>query len=143
MEPPKEPPREPGYRSLKTAVGILIGLGVISAVVGYLVLSGDGSQQPAAAPTPKRGVACPHLRKAYEQRLGGNEDAASTSVRAAARAGEAALDKSGQAFGRPEEIALELEYAISNGHAPATDVSTLLEHARDACRRLGRWQPAS
>jgi hypothetical protein len=143
MDPRREPPGEPGQRSdrlsLKTAIAVLVGLGMIGIVVGYLAFSDRESDQPSVGDGAQEGVACPHLRDAYDRRLEGKETAVRGAVEAAARAGEAALDRSGQVFGRPEEIALQLEYAITEGNRAATNVSRLLENARDACIRLGQW----
>jgi len=89
-------------------------------------------------------VACPALREAFEQNQAGNDAAFRRAVDAAARAGEQALDRSGQVFGRSEEIALELRYALTEGPDRARKDGTLyLEQARKACEQLGRWAEAS
>jgi hypothetical protein len=156
-EPPDAQERETGPRNdagrffpswfskpqYVSTIALLAGLLVVGAVAVYLWTSDGGSDRPATAAVPERGVACPALREAFEQSKAGNSAAFRELVDEAAQAGEESLDRSGQVFGRPEEIALELEYAIGAGNSPATDVSTLLEDARDVCTRLGRWQPAS
>lgn len=120
-------------------IGFVAGLLTAAAVAFFLWISGnDPDSSPTAA--PKKGLACPQLREAFEQSEAGNEDAVRRSVRAAARAGERALDRSGQAFGRPEEIALELEYVLAEGGDRASrDVARFMDEAEMACKRLGRW----
>jgi hypothetical protein len=120
-------------------IGLFVGLLVAGAVAVYLSTSDGDSGRPATAP-PKRGVACPALRDAFEQSQAGNQAAFRRSVEAAARAGEGSLDRSGQVFGRPEEIALELEYAITKRDSGTTSVPSLLNDARVVCARLGRWE---
>lgn len=154
-EPPDAQERETGPRNdarrffpsrfskpqYVSTIALLAGLLVVGAVAVYLWTSDGGSHRPPTA-APERGVACPALRRAFEQSKAGNSAAFREWVDEAAQAGVASLNRSGQVFGRPEEIALELEYAIGAGNAPATEVSTLLESGRNACMRLGRWHPS-
>lgn len=108
-------------------------------VAVYLWTSGEEPDRPVVE-APERGLACPDLREAFEQSEAGNEEALRGSVHAAARAGEQALDRSGQVFGRPEEIALELEYALTKkGGKASRDVARLMGEAEKACESQGRW----
>lgn len=145
MESRKEPPRRSLRRfhhpSLKTMIATLVGLGAIATIAGYLVLSdGESEDQPSPAPAPTRGAACPDLREAYEHSLEGNEVALEASVKAAARAGEAALEKSGTVFGQPEKIALELEYLLAEEPDKfSVSAREYWLHAKEACQRIRRW----
>jgi hypothetical protein len=148
-QPPKDEARTTGSRARLQAwlprIALIAGLVAAAAVGGYLWLSGGGGgSSPPATAAPKRGVACPQLREAFEQNQNGNEPGLRRSVTAAARAGEQALDRSGQVFGRPEEIALELQYVLTGERdRPRKEVAMYLGQARRACERLGRWAESS
>jgi hypothetical protein len=149
-EPPDDGARTTGRRALLgrlqallslSTIALLAGLIGAALIAGYLWLSdGDESpSRPSAAAAPERGVACPQLREAFVHSRNGDEDGLLRSVNAAARAGERALDTSGQSFGRPEEIALELQYALSKIMSIRDRrVRTLLEQAQEACEQPGR-----
>jgi hypothetical protein len=123
----------------RSAIALVAGLLLAGGVAVYLWTSDEGSDRPATA-APERGVACPGLREAFDQNQAGNDAAFRRAVDAAARAGVQALDRSGQVFGRPEEIALELQYALTEGPDRARKDGTLyLEQAGKACEQLGRW----
>jgi hypothetical protein len=90
-----------------------------------------------------RGVACVQLRQAFDQSQSGNDEALRRSVAAAAHAAEESLNRSGQVFGPPEKIALNLEYALADQSSKAReDAKKYLVQAREACERLGRWNRA-
>lgn len=140
-EPPEVPER--GQRSTRILL-LAVGIVAAAAVGGYLWLSGDdpsretaGSLEPEG---PEEGVACPYLHEAFTHSQTGDAEALRQSVDAAAQAGEQALQQSGQTFGRPEEIAIELQHALTEQSEPAGEgTTTYLAEARDACGRLGRW----
>jgi len=124
-------------------MAVLAGVFVAVAVAVYLWTSDGGSDRPAPVPHEKRGVACPALRDAFEETQAGERESFRQSVDEAVRAGEEALDRSGQVFGQPERIAIELQYALAtNAGQTSTELMRLLENARSACLRLGRWQPS-
>jgi hypothetical protein len=143
----------PGARALRRSVRAILGtirrrskglIGVLAAgwfvaIAVALLLSmskhGSHDQSPRVSRT---GVACPDLREAFAYSVSGEEAATRRSVEAAARAGELALDRSGQTFGRPEEIAIELRYALA-AEAPTTRTQSLFEEARRDCTALGHW----
>ena len=121
---------------------LVVGIVAAAAVGGYLWLSGDDPSGGTAG-TPQlqgaeEGVACPYLHEAFTHSQTGDAAALRQSVDAAAQAGEQALQQSGQAFGRPEEIAIEFQYSLQSEPA-GEDTTTYLAEAREACDRLGRW----
>jgi flagellar basal body-associated protein FliL len=93
------------WRSITAVVGVLA---VAGGVAAFLFLSSDPAP-PTDQATPALGLACPDLRaaaKAYEQ---GDDAAFDRSIAQAAEVAEQTLQTSGQVFGEPERIALELE----------------------------------
>jgi hypothetical protein len=129
----------PEWSRRPQTIDFIVGLLVAGAVAVYLWTSDGGSDRPATA-RPQRGVACPHLREAFEQREAGNEVALRRSVGAAARASEEALNRSGQVFGRPEEIAIELQYVLAeDSNRARKDVAMYFAKAQTACEQLERW----
>lgn len=116
------------------------GLLVAAGVGGFLWASNPDSDHPRAAPRPETGVACPGLRKAFAYHQSGNFKELRRSVATAAAAGTNALDRSGQVFGRPEEIAIELDYLLTQARSSAaTDVANYFRQVRVACEHVGRW----
>jgi hypothetical protein len=129
-------------------VALGIGLLVILAAVLSLLLRPESlherdSETPAMAQGPTQGVACVELAQAMERRARGDVDAFARAVRAASRRAQSVLDTSGQLFGRPERIALQLDAMVERlgpGHAR---LSRPLEQARKVCMRLGAWRNRS
>jgi hypothetical protein len=58
------------------------------------------------------------------------------AVNQAARAAETALDTSGQLFGRPEELSLELDAAVARDPQQPESIRGLLNQALTACNEL-------
>ena len=88
----------------------------------------------------ERGVACPHLHEAFTHSQSGDTGALRRSVDRAAQAGEQALQQSGQTFGRPEEIAIELQYTLTEQPDSAgAETAKYLAQAKTACQRLDQW----
>lgn len=115
----------------------LVGGLVIGAVVAASLLMGGEGPVPSPAEPPERGVVCPLLRAASEQLEAGNATGFAESVRVAAREAELTLERSGQLFGRPEEVALRLRALADDLDEESARV--LMKEARRACIRLGRW----
>jgi hypothetical protein len=116
---------------------------LIAAVglAGFLLTRGGPEQRNAVAPEPpKEGVACPHLRQAFEHYQSGDDEAFHRAVETAARVGEQTLERSGQVFGPPEIAALELDSALAEEGASTAKVEGFLDQAREACTGLGRWR---
>jgi hypothetical protein len=124
-------------------VGLAVGILVAVAVAGYLWLSdGASTSETADAPQPQaaeQGVACPHLHEAFIHSQAGDIEAVGRSVDAAAQASEQALQQSGQEFGRPEEIAIELQHLLETTNGTSGDANQYWVDARAACEDLGRW----
>lgn len=129
-------PSAPRVRRLALVGGLVIG-GVVAAT---LLMSAEGPKPSPRAEPPERGVVCPYLQDAFEQLEDGDAAAFAESVRVAAREGELTLERSGQLFGRPERLALELRSLLVEGGAlPADEAASLLGRAQETCSRLGRW----
>jgi hypothetical protein len=153
-EPPEVPERGPKSEGRIPRVGrlqirhVVLVAGIIAAagIGGFLWLSGDnspGAGESADAPeavVAEQGVACPHLYEAFTHRQAGDAEALRRSVDTAAQVSEQALQQSGRAFGRSEEIAIELQYVLTETSAEGRkDAQALLAKARELCERLGRW----
>jgi hypothetical protein len=126
-------------------VALVAGTIAAFAVGGYLWLAGDdspGAGDNGDAPDPvvaEQGVACSYLHEAFTHRQAGDTDALLRSVDAAAQASEEALQQSGQEFGRPEEIAIELQHALAARPSAAEDITRFLAEAQERCERIGQW----
>lgn len=120
-----------------------LGLALAVAALGGLVYTevvalGLSESEPAAEDRGLRGVSCPHLREAFDHYRRDDKPAFVRSVETAARAGERALDRSGQHFGRPERAALELE-SVARTPGEDRERERLFELARATCGELGLW----
>ena len=130
--------RSPG-RARWVIVGLLVALVVVAAFVGQLLNRGPGERTVALV----RGVACSYLSAAFEARRSGDDQAFRDSVKAAARVAEESLDRSGQLFGTPEKLAIELGFALSRAQARGGRyIDGHLDRAAEACSQLGRWPRA-
>jgi hypothetical protein len=141
VEPPEVPER--GRRWARVLI-LAAGIVAAAAVGGYLWLSGDDStgdtadSPPAETETVTVGIACPFLYEAFRHNQAGDNQALRQSVDEAAQAGEQALQQSGQEFGRPEEIAIELQHLLTQQPGPAgEEAERYLAEGREACDRLG------
>lgn len=137
-----EPPPEQDEGSPTSAarrIAVVGGLVVAVVVVAVLVMdSSDRKPAPAVEAGPEQGVVCPFLREAFDEFEGGNETAFAETVRVAARESELTLERSGQVFGDPEDLALRLGVAVDDG-ANRSRVLSLLAEGESACKQLGLW----
>jgi hypothetical protein len=108
----------------------------VAAVAAALVVAGgvaaflffySGLDQPPEQAAPAQGLACPFLLRAADAYEKGDRVAFNREVARAAEVAEETLQKSGQVFGEPERIALELDLGSKE------DVSILLERMDKAC----------
>lgn len=121
-------------------IAIVGSLVVAAVVVAILVFDSDDLERDTTDETgPEQGVACPFLREAFDEFEVGNDAAFAEAVRVAAREAEFTLERSGQTFGGPEELALELRAALANRRTSAARIRESLSHAEEACSQLGRW----
>jgi hypothetical protein len=120
-----------GKRSWNSFV-LITGILVVAAAVGSFLYLTQGSDSETESAPPARALACPYLRQAADARERQDQLEYTQSVDRAAQVAERALQKSGEVFGVPERIALELELSRE------VDVVALLREADNACSRLGQ-----
>jgi flagellar basal body-associated protein FliL len=119
------------WRSITAVVGVLA---VAAGVAAFLFLSSD-PDAPIDRAAPARGLACPDLRAAAEAYERGDDAAFDRAIAQAAEVAEQTLQTSGQVFGEPESIALELELA-GGGSGESVRTERLLERALQDCRDM-------
>jgi hypothetical protein len=116
-------------RFAATAAGVL----AVGAAVGLFLFLTQGSNQQAGQESPSRGVVCPYLQQAAVAYERGDSVAFNKTIERAVKIAEDTLQQSGQTFGEPEHIALEL------GLGPSKRAGQLLDLAKTACSQLGQW----
>jgi hypothetical protein len=117
------------WLSIVTVIGVVAvaaGLGV------FLFLNQNSDSKPEQA-APVRGLACPYLHHAADAYNRGDRVAYNQAIDQAAHVGEDTLQKSGEVFGEPEHIALEISLSHVRG------IPKLLSRAEVACSKLNRW----
>jgi hypothetical protein len=116
--------------------GLLVAFIAAAAVAGQLL---NRPPDELTGP-PERGESCPFLSAAFKARLSGDEVAFRDSVSEAARVAKASLNRSGELFGTPEKLAVELSFALSGDQIPiAKSIDGRLDRAAESCSNLGRW----
>lgn len=116
--------------------GLLVAFVAVAAVAGQLL---NRRPDELTAP-PVRGEACPYLSAAFKARRSGDDVAFRDSVSDAARVAKASLNRSGELFGTPEKLAIELGFALSGDQTPiGKSIDGRLHRAAEACSKLGRW----
>jgi hypothetical protein len=143
VEPPNaKPPLEHTEARSGSAVRriALVGGLVVAAVVVAVPLMDSDDPDPAATGDtgPEQGVACPFLREAFEAFEAGDDAAFVEAVRVAARESELTLERSGQVFGDPEDLALRIRAAVEDGGR--SGLESLLAEGESLCTALGRWE---
>jgi hypothetical protein len=116
------------WRSIVTVLGVLAVAGGIGL---FLFLNQNSGSKPDQV-APVRGLACPYLQQAADAYNRGDRLAYNQAIRQAAHIAEDTLQKSGEVFGEPEHIALEIRLSHVRG------ISKLLSRAEEACSRLDR-----
>jgi hypothetical protein len=141
-----EPPSEPSYEHDERVVGesedpsgtqsrgrqrtvaaIVAALVVAVGVSAFLFVSDPETPAQQQPTKPAKGLACPDLLRALEAFEQGDQAEYEREIDRAAKAAENTLQNSGQVFGKPEEIALELDLGREK------DVDRLLESAQEIC----------
>lgn len=96
-----------------TIAGVLAVAGGIAAFLFFTSSSDSADDQSS----PRQGLACPYLRQAAAAYEEGDSALFDRTIAQAAKVAEGTLQKSGQAFGEPERIALELDLAPDQSSA--------------------------
>jgi hypothetical protein len=123
--------RSIGWRSSAGAVAVL----AVAGSVAWFSLKTQGSvKEPSERAAPARGLACPYLLQAANAWKRGDHAAYSEEIAKAARIAEDTLQTSGQDFGEPETIALDLD--LTRDESP-TRVAQQLELALRDCHNMG------
>jgi hypothetical protein len=142
-EPATQPPgrhilREPvedtkpfRLRFITTAAGVL----AVGVAVGLFLFLTQGSNPQAVHGSPSRGGVCPYLQQAAAAYERGDSVVFNKTIERAVKIAEDTLQRSGETFGGPERIALEL------GLGPREAAGKLLDKAESTCSQLGRWVP--
>jgi hypothetical protein len=142
-KPPAQPPgrhilREPDkdakplrLRFITTAAGVL----AVGAAVGLFLFLTQGSNPQAGQESPSRGAVCPYLQQAAVAYERGDSVTFNKTIERAVKIAEDTLQRSGQTFGEPEHIALEL------GLGSSKRAGQLLDLAKTECSHLGQWVP--
>jgi hypothetical protein len=111
------------WRSTITVIAVL----ALAAVVAGALLFNNRTDQSRDHAAPTQGLACPYLQQAADAYERGDRTAFDSAVAQALKVAQDTLQTSGQAFGKPERIALEL------GLGQPNDPTPLLDRARDLC----------
>jgi hypothetical protein len=142
-EPAAQPPgrhilREPvkdtrpfRLRFITTAAGVL----AVGVAVGLFLFLTQGSNPQAVQESPSQGGVCPYLQQAAVAYERGDSVVFNKTIERAVKIAEDTLQRSGETFGGPERIALEL------GLGPREAAGKLLDKAERTCSQLGRWAP--
>jgi|SRR5438093_4686268 len=116
------------WRSIVTILGVLAVAGGIGL---FLFLNQNSGSKPDQA-APMRELACPYLQHAADAYNRGDRLAYDQAISQAAHIAKDTLQTSGEAFGEPERVALELD--LESNESP-TRVERLLELALGDCER--------
>jgi hypothetical protein len=124
-------PRADGGKGLWISVATIVGVLVVAGGVAAFLFF---SKQPEALDeqrSPRRGLACPLLRQAAEAYERDDLAKFDRTIAQAAKVAEDTLQNSGQEFGAPERIALEL------GLGTRPPIAALLTKAEQVCSDVG------
>ena len=113
----------------------VLALLIAGGIAGALFFTQEDDKPPKEPArqqaAPEQGLACPSLEQAARAHESGDRAEFEDAIERAAAVAEETLQTSGQSFGKPERLALEIEQA-----APA-DIGELLVQAEKACSSLG------
>jgi hypothetical protein len=118
-------------RSRWGSVGAVVAALAIAGIVGLSLFHAQGSHRQQEHSALARGLACPHLLAAADAYARGDRIAFDQEIAQAAKGAEETLQKSGQLFGKPERIALQLHLAPAE--SPAR-VKAMLQLATRECQ---------
>jgi hypothetical protein len=114
--------------SIVTVIGVLAVAGGIGA---FLLLNQNSGSNPDQV-APALGLACPYLQEAADAYNRGDRVAYNEAISRAEQIAKGTLQTSGESFGEPERIALDL--ALSQTEHP----ERLLTQAQDVCSQFAR-----
>lgn len=128
--------------SILANIAVAGGLATAGIVATYLWSEPEpeGRRLERAPLATERGTACSSLEDAFLAYRKDDQTVLERTVRLAARQAEETLGKSGQTFGKPERIALEIESLVGSSDPKTARLDSLFASAAEACRRLGRWR---
>jgi hypothetical protein len=112
---------------------VITGILVVAGGLGLFLYLTQRSVAKDEQAAPERGLACVHLQEAARAYDSGDRTALDEAIKRAAEVAEDTLQKSGQVFGEPERIALELELAAN---PDAKHVRRLLDIGLRDCQSL-------
>jgi hypothetical protein len=131
--PPDRTGEMPARVSWKSIASSVVALAIAGSVASALFFDPDDQSeqrttQPAAT---EHGLACPFLEQAARFYDSGDRPGFKSAIARAANIAEGALQTSGQPFGKPERLALELQQAARS------HIADLLVQAEKACSSSG------
>jgi hypothetical protein len=131
-----QPPQRWGGLSNGARIGLVVGLVVVVAVAVALLAERE-DPQPAlpvetTSPSPTSNLACAQLLEAEAALDAGDDVSFRAAIREAGRVARRTLDTSGEAFGAPERVAIELELSLQGDPEPESLRGTL-ERGLTAC----------
>ena len=127
---PDQPGDKAGPRSWRAIVIAVVAVVAAAAVAGALLLNQTDEPPKEHATGPAHGLACPYLQQAADAHDSGDHAAYEAAIGQAEDVAEGALQTSGEAFGKPERIALEL--GLSSNKDPG-HLTRMLELALQEC----------
>lgn len=110
--------------------------GAAAAVWIAALMAGQGGDNSDRTAAPLQGLACGQLREAVDHWAAGRISLFGDSIRQAARVALRTLDTSGQLFGGPERVALQLDATLEADRPEELVLERLLSRARASCMRL-------
>jgi hypothetical protein len=119
-----------GWRTIGMAVAFIAIAGVVAVSIFHT--GGTGRNEKRSAPA--RGLACPHLLLASDAYKRGDSDVFSLQITQAAELAQDTLQTSGEVFGEPERIALELHL---NPKETSVGIERMLRLAVQDCQDVG------
>jgi hypothetical protein len=103
------PSGDGGRATWKSSILTLVGVLAVAGGIGMFLFLTHGSNSKPEQVTPARGLACPYLQQASDAYDRGDRVTYNRAVKQAAKVAEETLQKSGEVFGTPERLALDIE----------------------------------
>jgi hypothetical protein len=129
--------RDGGRVRWRSSIVPIVGVLAVAGGIGVFLFLTQQSEPKPEHVSPALGLTCPSLQQAADAFDRGDRVTYSQAVDQAANVAEDTLQKSGEVFGQPERIALELRLG------PQERIPELLGQAEKLCSRLGQWTAAN